>query len=203
MMPTLYLSNWSSARSKGHHGPGRKWTIMARPRRWEHGEGVVPALVPCPEDLAAAKSGEISVLEYQRRFVAMVQKLDRAVADRQLAPGKLRAYLTGERQFGPGVVVQDGDTLCCACSRDAAAKSECHRAWAAALLIRAGWRSSSTGARPWMWGLHDTGAMEAEPAEPLEQAVASHAARQVDFDVWQHETPGRRRNPFHRLPGAH
>lgn len=27
-MPTLYLSNWSSHRTKGQHGPGRKWSIM-------------------------------------------------------------------------------------------------------------------------------------------------------------------------------
>lgn len=41
---------------------------------------------------------------------------------------------------GPDYIVSDGDTLCCACSRDDAAAGRCHRVWAAAALVRAGWR---------------------------------------------------------------
>lgn len=45
--PEIYLSNWSSHRTPGHHGPsGRKFTIMARPRAWERGDGHVPPLLP-------------------------------------------------------------------------------------------------------------------------------------------------------------
>lgn len=39
-MPTVYVSNWSSHRTAGHHGPGRKLSIMARPRAWEVGDCV-------------------------------------------------------------------------------------------------------------------------------------------------------------------
>ena len=49
--PTIYLSNWSSHRTPGAHGPGRKWTIMARPMRYHRGEGFVSVLTP-PSDLA-------------------------------------------------------------------------------------------------------------------------------------------------------
>lgn len=45
--PTLYLSNWSSHRTPGCHGPGRKLTIMAAPRRWEHGAGDEAAAGRC------------------------------------------------------------------------------------------------------------------------------------------------------------
>lgn len=38
------------------------------------------------------------------------------------------------------VLVEDGDTLICACSRAAAARGECHRVFAAPLLAAAGWR---------------------------------------------------------------
>ena len=42
----LFVSNWSSHRTVGAHGAGHKWSIMARPRRWEHGDGSVPVFVP-------------------------------------------------------------------------------------------------------------------------------------------------------------
>lgn len=45
-VPTIYLSNWSSHKTPGAHGPGRKFTIMARPREWEVGEGTVAVLMP-------------------------------------------------------------------------------------------------------------------------------------------------------------
>ena len=41
--PTLYLTH-VSVRRPGFVGPGRKWTIMALPRRWERQEGDVRAL---------------------------------------------------------------------------------------------------------------------------------------------------------------
>lgn len=118
---TIYVTNWSS---KALHGPGTSWTIMARPRRWERGAGTVAALVPAHAMLTAVRGGSIGVGAYRADYLAHVPV-------RALAPGRLRA---GD------VVVADGDTLCCGCARDAAARGECHRAWAAELLRRAGWR---------------------------------------------------------------
>ena len=51
--PTLYPSNFASYRTPGMHGPGRKLTIMARPRAWEVGEGTAHALMPQGFEVAA------------------------------------------------------------------------------------------------------------------------------------------------------
>ena len=128
MKPTLHVTNWSSRKL---HGPGRKWTIMADPRKWEHGDGWVYGLVPPMEDMQAARRGSITLVDYRRLYKNMVHH-----AASVLAPSVLSA-------FRPGYVphyVNDGDTLCCACSRDAVARGECHRVWAAEALVAAGWR---------------------------------------------------------------
>jgi UDP-2,3-diacylglucosamine pyrophosphatase LpxH len=52
----------------------------------------------------------------------------------RLAPGELIVVTAGE-----DILVQDGDTLCCACSRDEAAAGRCHRVWVAEALAKAGW----------------------------------------------------------------
>jgi len=128
--PTLYVTNWSSRKLQG---PGRKWTIMAKPRRWERGDGVIESFVPDAGDLGLVRAGEISMEEYRRRFMAR----DWA----PIGPGQLTALI---KLWTSGIYrrfeVADGDTLCCACSREAAARGECHRVWAAELLHRAGWR---------------------------------------------------------------
>lgn len=133
--PTLYVTNWSSRKL---HGPGRKFTIMARPRRWEHGQGLIGALVPlgCEEEMDAAlaerrhgASGG-AMFRYRRAYeqrLTLLAQIDR------LSPGKL--HVTGTDH-----AVQDGDTACCACSRAEAAAGRCHRRWAVPFLRRAGWR---------------------------------------------------------------
>lgn len=131
-MTTIYLTNFASRRPP-HRGPGRVWSIMAKPRRWEHGDGSVWRLTPRPTDLAAVRSGAIDFAEYRRRF-------DRDVLARlpdDIAPGHLDALMLGS---GNRVPVADGDTMCCACSREVAARGECHRVWAADLLVESGWR---------------------------------------------------------------
>lgn len=137
--PTLYLTNWSSRRL---HGPGRRWTIMRKPRAWEHGDGRVPALVPRREDLEAAQRGDLDPAAY----AAACREVFGAFP---LEPGRLEAVGAD----GP-VPVADGDTLCCACSREAAARGACHRVVAAALLADAGWRVVLDGAEPTggLWG---------------------------------------------------
>jgi len=59
------------------------------------------------------------------------------------------------------VVVCDGDTICCSCSRSKAASGLCHRVWAAELLQLAGWCVVLDGfeleawARPTSYGRQD------------------------------------------------
>jgi len=77
--------------------------------------------------LTAAKSGALGVAAYRADFVAHVRLA-------ALAPGRLEAF-----DGALHVEVVDGDTLCCSCSCDAAARGECHRVWSAELLRRAGW----------------------------------------------------------------
>lgn len=133
-MPTIYLSNWSSHASPGHHGPGRKFSIMACPRSWEHGEGFVPALTPKVADLVAMRDRKIKFSEYKKRFLA-------SISHDVLSPGTLMVWLPVEGTEMPqDALIEDGDTLCCACGRGDAAAGMCHRTWAAKLLDQAGWK---------------------------------------------------------------
>lgn len=122
MMPTIHVTNWSS---RTLHGAGRRLTIMAAPRSWERGDGLAPVLIPPRNWVRHYLAGGRSELgTYCRAYVARVQE----IASREcLRPG------------GP-VGLEDGDTLCCACSREAAAAGACHRVWAAELLRQVGWR---------------------------------------------------------------
>lgn len=139
--PTLYLTNAASRRPP-FRGPGRVLTIMAAPRPayGEAGEGDVFALVPrdlvlMRRALYALRKGEPearAVHMYRRDYAA---QLDERVAS--LPPGKLMADVRGRARPVP---VADGDTLICACSREAAREGRCHRVWAAHALARAGWR---------------------------------------------------------------
>lgn len=129
--PTIHLTNWSSRR---HHGPGRKFTIMAAPRKWEHGDGRVPTLIPLFSDLSDYQDDRIGIHTYQRRYEGRLQA---AATMDVLSPGALSWLSPLGHDSG---LVSDGDTLCCACSRADAAAGKCHRAWAAPFLVRAGWR---------------------------------------------------------------
>lgn len=124
--PALHLTNWSSRRL---HGPGRKWTIMRNPRQWERGAGRVLALTPPANDLADVRSGAMAPETYAAKCEARFRAQD-------LRPGQIWA----EDASTAAELVADGDTLCCACSREAAARGECHRVVAARLLVEAGWR---------------------------------------------------------------
>lgn len=130
--PVLHVTNWSSWSSKGLHGPGPKLTIMALPRSWEHGEGTVSALAPVAASLRAHQAGTMSIEAYRAEFEARLETILDA-----LRPGVLDYLPTGASARVP---VASGSTLCCACSRADAAAGHCHRAWAGAVLARAGWR---------------------------------------------------------------
>jgi len=141
---TLYLSNWSSYRTPGMHGPGRKLTIMARPRAWEVGDGRVPNLIPSGPiaDLMAfalaerAAGSGTSAMEAYR--AAYCDTLDRGLV--ALRPRHLSAFPGGGMGGGLSFDVDDGDTLCCACSVAEARAGRCHRTWCSPFLVRAGWR---------------------------------------------------------------
>lgn len=130
--PTIYLSNFASHRTKGHHGPGRLFSIMARTPHWSPALGVVSALVPDAEDLWPALAGEISMDEYRERY-------ERTLSEKGdiLAPGRL---IVRSRKQLDSLEVRDGDTLCCVCARSEAAANRCHRVWAAPFLAGQGWR---------------------------------------------------------------
>ena len=139
MKPTLWISNFASHRTPGMHGPGHVYTIMARPRRWEHGAGRVSAFVPPDPDelvrvIAARRQGLTDLVGAYREGVIRAWALN--YEDYGHAPGELLAYCAD----GVEAPVLDGATLCCACSVDEARAGRCHRAWAAPFLERAGWR---------------------------------------------------------------
>jgi hypothetical protein len=136
--PTLYVTNWSSHRTPGMFGTGKRWSIMAAPRAWEIGDGVINCLTPDLADLRAVQAGTIDVDTYRARYEAKV--LRHHMASSMLVPSYLHPG------WRPGALppkwgaVGDGDTLCCACSRADAAAGRCHRCWLAPMLVRAGWR---------------------------------------------------------------
>jgi hypothetical protein len=129
--PTIYLTNATSRRPP-HRGPGRVLTIMAAPRPafGEAGEGRVPLLTPPLAWVQAVKAGTLSFDDYREWYRGGIEEQPSAL----LEPGNL--WTTADS----GGEVVDGDTLICACSREAAAAGRCHRVWAAEALARAGWR---------------------------------------------------------------
>lgn len=150
-MPTLYLSNWSSHKTPGMHGPGQKFTIMARPREWEHGGGRVPTLIPAGPVLALmdralderrSGSGTVALDTYREAYCAALD-----VARAGLRPGRMMVLPRGPG-MGGGLPsnLWDGDTLCCACSVAEARAGRCHRTWAAPFLAAAGWTVILDGA---------------------------------------------------------
>lgn len=130
--PTLHITNWSS---RNLHGPGRKWSIMAKPRHWERGDGRLLDFTPDQDALTQVKQGVIDFSEYERRFRA---KAERMAMFRK--PGWLFAYCgNGKIVAADFRQVRDGDTLLCACSVAAANIGHCHRVWVADILRQAGW----------------------------------------------------------------
>lgn len=134
--PTLHLTNWSSRKL---HGPGLRFGIMARPRRWEHGDGKVLRLIPDANEAPlmlralADRANVATMLAYRDAIEA------RWAGDNFLVPWRLVAMTTRETSLAPAgewIPVRDGDSILCAC----AVGAECHRRWAAPFLVRAGWR---------------------------------------------------------------
>lgn len=138
--PTLHLTNWAS---RSQHGPGRRLCAMARPRSWEHGDGMVPMLAPHMLDLDAWRAGRLTLAEYRERYL---WRLDDMQEGCLLGPGALALALVDDDYEGvghhPAREVRDGDSLLCSCPRpDSPRRTHpCHLEWLAPYLVRAGWR---------------------------------------------------------------
>lgn len=114
--------------------PGRKLSIASRSPHGHEPEGKVEALVPRAEDLWLFKRKEISQDELRDRYV---QHIDTFGV--KLTPGKLvwspySFFRRNEKQL-----VESGDVLFCLCLHAQKDGIECHRLWAAKLLVEAGW----------------------------------------------------------------
>ncbi len=131
----IHLTNWGSKTK----GPGKVWSIMAVPREWEYGDGSVPALRPRKEAVLAAHAGTLSREEYRARFLDPRLSGVYMLGEFELSmrPGEMIAFPEGS--LLEHVLVQDGDSLCCACGRKKAAQNRCHRTLSAALLTKFGW----------------------------------------------------------------
>ncbi len=110
--------------------------VRPRPQYGECGDGAVPHLFPNPRDLEAVRSGAMNLDTYREQYLERMRTHYREGA---LRPGRLRAIATGSNRLG-AALVQDGDTLCCACSKAKALAGACHRVWAATALAHSGWR---------------------------------------------------------------
>jgi len=130
--PVLYLSNWASRLTPGHHGRGRKLSIMVKTPFWAKPDGRVEVVAPAAKDLWAAREGGITFEQYRESYTKKVE-----VQLEYLKPGKL---IFQSKQRLDSYEVKDGDTLCCACSKEKARESKCHRSWLAPVLVAAGWR---------------------------------------------------------------
>ena len=138
--PLIRLTNWARTKGGREIVPETTFTIMARPRAWEHGAGWVAPLVPAGEAMGllgaaleerARGTGVEAMRKYRAAYVRQITD-----AAHLLTPGALSASLPS----GEGYTLEAGATLCCACSADDARAGRCHRAWAAPHLLAAGWR---------------------------------------------------------------
>jgi hypothetical protein len=150
--PLIEFTTWGALRGR------RAFTMMAKPRRWEHGDGRVDVLVPSGESLQHLERAlqarreqwpEDRVAEvmfaYRAAYLAQLAQVSLA----QLQPGGLRASLSGAGQGGGMVYLGDGAIVCCACGKEDARQGRCHRVWAADVLMACGWRVVVDGVGRW------------------------------------------------------
>lgn len=131
MTPTIHITNFASPQLH----KGRVFSIMMWTPSWAARTGVVSCLQPSPENLRAYKDHRLSIEDYRDRFESHMKDME--VLD-CLRPGKLCVPADHRRNI-EGIIVADGDTLCCTCSRAEAKAGRCHRAWIAPYLVKAGW----------------------------------------------------------------
>lgn len=142
--PTLWVTNY---KRPDLHGPGRKFSIMAKPRQWEQVDGRVFDLTPDARDLWRYRNNQMSLAEYKDACVTRWHFNKHRRGQGLLAAWVVRGgtsigSVTIFPEIGPDDerIVADGDTLLCACAKDVADADGCHRCWAARLLVDVGWR---------------------------------------------------------------
>lgn len=108
-MTTIYLSNWSSHKTPGMHGPGRKWSAMAAPRSWEIGDGVLNCVAPDLSDLRDVQAGRIDLPTYRHRYEGAI--LRRQAAFSMLTPTHLHPGWRPREQPPAWGAVADGDEV--------------------------------------------------------------------------------------------
>lgn len=128
---TIFLAAWDQPK---HHGRGKKLTIMTRTSHGFFPDGFVRILTPRADTYWSWVKNEISVEQFRSAYFEFALALKG-----EMKPGKLiwNPYsIFNEKSSN---LVDDGDTMCCACGCGEVVSGECHRAWAAVLLQEAGW----------------------------------------------------------------
>lgn len=133
--PVLYLSGLEDVASEKIPVRGRRLSIASRSPGGCEPEGKVEALVPRAEDLAAFKKKEIDQDEFRNRYVNYIQVSGAKLAPRKLVWVPYSFFRQREVQL-----VEPGDVLFCLCLHAQKDGLECHRLWAAELLMNAGWK---------------------------------------------------------------
>lgn len=114
---------------------GRKLSIASRTPCGVDPDGKIDALVPRAEDLRLYTTKEISLDEFRRRYIDVIEKF----GVKKLVPGKLVWSPFSFFRQDDSQLVEAGDFVFCTCIKSSGQGLECHRLWAAQLLAQAGW----------------------------------------------------------------
>jgi len=136
---TIYIARFHDTQ---YHGPGRKFSIVTEldevsfmpewaklPTTDPYIDGIVDALTPDVQLWKNYLSGAIPWQSFREKY-------SQVVSSTPLYHGTLMARLTD----GSEIIVDDGDTLLCVCTKAKADDMRCHRAWAAYWLRGCNWR---------------------------------------------------------------
>jgi hypothetical protein len=130
-LPVLFVGGWEDPEKPS----GRKLSIASRTPHGVDPDGKIDALVPRAEDLRLYKTNEISLDEFRRRYFEVVEDF----GVKKLAPGKLMWSPFSFFRRDDAQPVEAGDFVFCTCVKSSGQGLECHRLWAARLLVQAGW----------------------------------------------------------------
>jgi hypothetical protein len=140
--PVLFVCGLEDVLGGNVSSPGRRLSIASRTPHGVNPDGKIDALVPRAEDLRFFAQKEISQEEFRERYYAWVGHQAAS-----LAPGKLFWQPYSFFTQGDEQLVESGDVLFCTCLHAQKDGLECHRLWAAELLVRFGWKVVLDGDR--------------------------------------------------------